>query len=136
MVSERFGIVAGDLPRVLWSELSLEANIPLVGKLHRGLMLGLLAEDEDPKGPSSRSSVASVALSSPVQTGLGIEDGDLARVLGIEPSLGANFPLVGKVHRGLRLSSFSWLRMKTRNDPAQEALLLLRPVCSPWCTGL
>jgi hypothetical protein len=31
----------------------------------------------------------------------------------------------GKMHRGLGLSSVSWLRMKAGRNPVQEALLLL-----------
>jgi hypothetical protein len=34
------------------------------------------------------------------------------------------------VPRCLGLSSASWLRMKARWDPDQEALLLLLPMCS------
>ena len=53
-----------------------------------------------------------------------------------EHSLETNSPLAGKVHRGLRISSTSWLRMKARRASVQEALLLLRPVCSPARTHL
>jgi hypothetical protein len=51
-----------------------------------------------------------------------------------EHSLEANFPLSGKVHRGLRISF--WLRMKAQRDPVLEALLLLRPEHSPAQTHL
>jgi hypothetical protein len=51
-------------------------------------------------------------------------------------SLEANCALVGKVHRGLKISSTSSLRMKAQSDPVQEALFFLRPVHSPVWTGL
>jgi hypothetical protein len=53
-----------------------------------------------------------------------------------EPSLKGDSPLVGKVPRDLDFSSVSWLRMKARRDPVQEALLLLWPTYSPEQTGL
>jgi hypothetical protein len=49
-------------PESQWSEHSLQACSPLLGKGHRSrAQLILLAEDEDWKGPCLRSSVASVA---------------------------------------------------------------------------
>jgi hypothetical protein len=74
---------------------------------------------------------------SPVRERPRIQDGTLTWFLGSEPSLEANSPLEGKVPRGLGLSSVSWLRMKSRTmDLVQEALLLLRPACSPGWAGL
>jgi hypothetical protein len=42
----------------------------------------------------------------------------------------ANSPLAGNMHKGLRISSTSWMRMMARRDPVQEALLLLLSVTS------
>jgi hypothetical protein len=56
--------------------------------------------------------------------------------LGSEHSLIANSPFEGKVHRGLRISSASWPRMKAPKDPVQEALFILWPVSSPTGTLL
>jgi hypothetical protein len=50
---------------------------------------------------------------------------------GSEPTLETDSPLAEKVSSGLGLSSVSWLRMKARSDPVQDALLLLLPICSP-----
>jgi hypothetical protein len=66
----------------------------------------------------------------------GIQDGGLAWVPGSEPSLEVYSPLVGKVHRGLGLSSASWMSMMAWGYPVQAALLLLRPARSPAQTGL
>jgi hypothetical protein len=47
----------------------------------------------------------------------------------------ACFPLAWKLHRGVELTSTSWLKMKDPSDSVQEVLLLVRPVCSPERTG-
>jgi hypothetical protein len=67
-------------------------------------------------------------LRGPVSERSGIEDDIFTGVSGSESSLEANSPLAGKVHRGLRVSSASWLR-KTWRDPDQGAMLLLRTMC-------
>jgi hypothetical protein len=63
-----------------------------------GAQIHLLAEDEGPKGPCPRSSVASAAHK---QCGLlserpGIQDGVLTWIPGSEPSLEADSPLMGR----------------------------------------
>jgi hypothetical protein len=47
-----------------------------------------------------------------------------------------SFLLARLAHRGLRISSTSWLRIKAQRDCVQEALLLLQPVCSSVRTCL
>jgi hypothetical protein len=81
--------------------------------------------------PSVQSTLCRQALLLQVQ-----QSGALIHLLslGVRALPVGDCPLERKVSRGLGLSSASWLRMKVRRDPVQEALLLLSPTFSPAIT--
>jgi hypothetical protein len=86
---------------------TLQASSPLAGKVHRaGAQLCLLAEDEGPKGPCPRSSVATAAHVLSCEDWSLRDPGYKMAIPGSEPSLEADSPLAGKVRRGLSLAWF------------------------------